>query len=439
MDKINEKTILDSLRHIIDPDLDKDIVSLGFVKNIAIDGENISFDIELTTPACPIKDEFQSKAKGAVLKLAGVKNVKINMTSVKKKSSFDTLQENSTLKDVKTIIAISSCKGGVGKSTIAAHIALEVANRGFKVGLLDTDIFGPSIPTLFDIGNDEKVYANEDKQIIPIEKYSLKIMSFGLVLGDGPAVLRGPLVNQYLMQILHNTAWGELDYLFIDMPPGTGDIQLTLTQSVQLDGAVVITTRQSLSLVDVSRGILMFENVKVPMLGIVENMSYFACEQCGTKNNIFGESKTRSLGERFGLDALAEIPIQKEFNAKISEYKKNQYFSQAADKVIMAVGKLSLLEDKLPQVNFDKNSVNLKWSDGRKTAIDNRTLRLACECARCVDELSGEKTLKESEVNSDMAATEVTPLGNYAIGIKWNDGHLSSIYSYDKLKKLVNV
>jgi len=436
MSHISEKQVLDAMRHIVDPDLHQDIVSLGFIKNLTIDQGRVSFDVELTTPACPVKDRFRRQAQEAVRALPGVTDVEVRMTSAKKRSMMDELQAGSTLKQVGTVIAISSCKGGVGKSTMAAHIALEIAQRGYRVGLLDADLYGPSIPTLFGIGPSESVKANPEKQLVPLERLGLKLMSFGFILKDSPAVMRGPMVSQYLMQILHNTAWGELDYLFIDMPPGTGDIQLTLTQSVPLDGAVIVTTRQALSLVDVSRGILMFEKVKVPMLGLIENMSYVACEHCDGKNYVFGETRNATLQERFGLETLAEIPIERQLNTTINTYAALPHFVEAADHVIRAVGKHARLQSQAPEIKCDQNVVTLAWSDGQRTALDFKTLRASCTCALCIDEMTGEPQLDEASIPEDIAPEEITLLGHYAFSVRWNDGHASSIYAHERFRNV---
>ncbi|MCF7976188.1 MAG: P-loop NTPase [Phycisphaerae bacterium] len=434
MSHVSQEQVLDALGHIMDPDLHRDIVSLGFIKNLTIERECVSFDIELTTPACPVKERFKRQAQEAVGALPGVMDVKIRMTAARKQSPMEALQEGSTLKDVGTVIAISSCKGGVGKSTIAAHIALEVARRGFRVGLLDADLYGPSIPTLFGIGPSEGVVGNKDKQLIPLERLGLKLMSFGFILKDSPAVMRGPMVSQYLMQILHHTAWGELDYLFIDMPPGTGDIQLTLTQSVPLDGAVIVTTRQALSLVDVSRGILMFEKVKVPMLGLIENMSYVLCEHCDNRNYVFGDNANASLQERFGLETLAEIPIERQLTTAIHTYAPLSHFVKAADHVIRAVGKHTRLQSQAPAIGQDTHAVTLTWPDGSKTTLDFKTLRGSCSCALCIDEMTGEQQLDKASISEDIVPEEIIPLGHYAFSVRWSDGHASSIYAYDRFK-----
>ncbi len=432
--RVSEQAILESLKKIIDPDFQKDIVSLGFVKNIRIDGKNVSLDIELTTPACPIKTEFQRQAEEIIMALGEIEKVEVRMTSQPKAAATNSHMP-STLAAVKSIIAVSSCKGGVGKSTIAGCLALELASRGFKVGLIDADIYGPSVPTLFNLIN-VPMQVNEKQQLLPVLKNNLKIMSFGFLLGDSPAVMRGPIVSRYIQQLLHNTAWGELDYLFIDMPPGTGDVQLTITQSVQLSGAVIVTTPQSLSLVDVSRGILMFEKVDVPMLGIIENMSYFICDGCGKKHDIFGKGG-KLLEERFGLPVLADLPLLKELTGKLEGQTKNEFITHAVDRVVMALGKNSITRREIPEIKFDATQVHLKWNNGEDWTVNNRDLRLSCRCALCVNELTGEQLLKAERIRSDIQPKEITPLGNYAIGINWNDGHSSGIYPYKMMRELV--
>lgn len=435
---IAKEQILQALSEIIDPDFNADIVSLGFIKNLKVDGSKVSFDIQLTTPACPIKSQFQKKAEELVQGIDGVEAVSVNMTSLPRKTANTPQNIPSTLNKVKSIIAVSSCKGGVGKSTIAAHLSLELAQRGFKVGLVDSDIHGPSIPTLFNLQN-TPVYVNEEEMLIPIEKHHLKIMSFGFLLGEGPAVMRGPMVAQYLQQILHTTDWGDLDYLFVDMPPGTGDVQLTITQTVNLSGAVIVTTPQTLSLVDVARGILMFEKVNVPILGIIENMSYFICDQCDKKHYIFGGDTSGALTDRFGLETMAEIPLLPEWAAKIDHPIKNEYLTQAVDHVIMALGKSMIQQKLIPEVHFDEKNISLKWPDGEKASVSNRDMRLSCRCALCINELTGEQILRSESIKPDIAPKKITPLGNYAIGIEWNDGHSSGIYPYRNIRKLAGV
>ncbi len=435
---INEEIILKSLKHIIDPDLKKDIVTLGFVKNIVINGAQVSLDIVLTTPACPVKEEFRAQAEKALIALDGVRTVKVNMTAQQAANAQPAAAgANHPLSKVGAIIAVSSCKGGVGKSTMAGALAQELAHRGYKVGLLDADIHGPSLPTLFNIINAE-VHVNKQNQIFPIEKDGMKMMSFGFLLGDAPAVMRGPIVTRYIQQLLFNVLWGELDYLFIDMPPGTGDVQLTITQSVKLTGAVIVTTRQSLSLVDVSRGILMFERVNVPILGVIENMAYFSCDSCDKKHFIFGESHANSIQERFGIPTLAEVPLLPRLTQNFDAYIGNSFIQDATDHVIRAVGKSSMEDRSVPGITYDAKSITLKWNNGRVWKVDNKVLRASCQCALCINEMTGEKIIDEAKIRPDIAATQISPLGNYAIGVTWNDGHSSGIYPYKNIEKLAH-
>lgn len=433
---ITVQKILDQLKKIIDPDLHKDIVTLGFVQNVRIDGGNIHFDIVLTTPACPIKEDFRKQAEDLVGTIDGVKTVTVHLTSAKR--VVQPQEQSSTLDEIGSIIAISSCKGGVGKSTIAAHFAQELASRKFKVGLVDCDIHGPSLPSLFNLKN-VQLHVNQKKQLIPIEKNGLKLMSFGFILGDAPAVMRGPIVTRYIQQILFNTAWGELDYLFIDMPPGTGDVQLTITQSLALDGAVIVTTPQTLSLIDVSRGILMFEKVNVPILGVVENMAYFICDNCQAKHYIFGSHQKHTLKERFGIESLGEIPLNAELTHNMDDVKSNPYIEESVNKMIRSLGRSQMEEKDLPQITFNAQEITLTWKNGKTQKVNNRQLRLNCQCALCINELTGEKILQEKNIRPDIAPTEIRPLGNYALAINWNDGHTSGIYSYELIENVSRI
>ena len=431
---VKSEDVLKALSVIIDPDFRKDIVSLGFVKNIGIDGGEVSFDIELTTPACPIKSDFQKNAEEAVLALEGVDKVKVNMTAKEVKKDD---KNKGGLEQVNNILAIASCKGGVGKSTVAANVARELASRGFKIGLLDADIFGPSVPTLFNIHKPD-VRADEEKRIIPIEKNGMKIMSFGFFLGDSPAILRGPIVSGYIQQLLTGVKWGELDYLVIDMPPGTGDIQLTMTQTIQLNGAVMVTTRQALSLVDVAKGIEMFEKVNVPMLGVVENMSYFDCDGCGKRHYIFGGDEDNIVTKKYGLETLMQLPIKANsgITGHIDRDFKDPDIVTMVDNIVRAIGKNAYKKKTTPRFSYDDEKISFVWLDGTKSEVSNFDLRADCGCAVCVDEYTGEKLLNRDDIRKDIKPTEIIPLGNYALKIVWNDGHNSGIYPYRQIHSL---
>lgn len=299
-----EKKILEALRQVQDPDLHKDIVSLGFIKNLKIDQGAVAFDLELTTPACPVKDKLLAECQRVVKAVEGVQKVDIKMTAKVRPLVQSQIQ---ALAQVKNIIAVASGKGGVGKSTVALNLALALSKTGAKTGLLDADIYGPSIPMMLSIL--EKPFVRGDK-IIPIEKFGIKSMSMGLLMGEEtPVIWRGPMVTGILKQFLSQVEWGALDYLVMDLPPGTGDAQLTLTQTAPISGAVIVTTPQEISLMDATRGLKMFQQVNVPVLGIVENMSYFICDGCEKRHNIFREGGGGRIAKELNLPLLAEIPL----------------------------------------------------------------------------------------------------------------------------------
>ncbi|HRH46140.1 MAG TPA: Mrp/NBP35 family ATP-binding protein [Pyrinomonadaceae bacterium] len=303
MSQITEQAVLEALKQIIDPDLRKDIVTLGFIKDLAIEGGNVSFRIVLTTPACPVKEEMETQANEIVGSLEGVASVKVTMDAEVPKGRG--IANNVALPGVKNIIAVSSGKGGVGKSTVAVNLAVGLAKIGAKVGILDADIYGPNVPLM--LGKGEVFQQHLGLQVA----FGVKLMSVGmLVPPDRPMTLRGPMLHGFLRQFLADCDWGELDYLIVDMPPGTGDIQLSLAQLVPVQGAVMVTTPQNVSIADVRRALKMFEEVAVPILGIIENMSYFIPPDMPEKRyNIFGEGGGRKLAEEYNVPFLGEVPL----------------------------------------------------------------------------------------------------------------------------------
>jgi ATP-binding protein involved in chromosome partitioning len=306
MTQLTEEQVLDALRTIIDPDLRKDIVSLGFVRDVVIDNGDVSFRIVLTTPACPVKEEMEGMARESVGGLPGVVNVNVTMDAEVPQGRG--IKNNVAIPGVKNIIAVSSGKGGVGKSTVAVNLAVALAQDGAKVGLMDADVYGPNVPIMLGTGYDHPEVI--DGQLKPIEAHGLKMISMAvLVPPDKPMILRGPMLHGVVRQFLTDVNWGDLDYLIVDMPPGTGDVQLSLAQLVPVQGAVVVTTPQEVSLSDVRRAVKMFEQVNVPVLGVIENMSYFIAPDTGTRYNIFGEGGGQKLADEYGLNLLGQVPI----------------------------------------------------------------------------------------------------------------------------------
>jgi ATP-binding protein involved in chromosome partitioning len=309
MSAITPAQVLDALRPIQDPDFRKSIVELGFVKDVHVDGGRVSFKIELTTPACPVKERFKSQAEQAVGALAGVTAVEVEMTANTRGAARAGAAQEQVLPGVKNTIAVASGKGGVGKSTVAVNLALALSEAGARVGLLDVDIYGPSIPLMMAASGTPQVTA--ERKIVPKTSYGLELMSIGFLAGESaPVIWRGPMVHGVVRQFLSDVLWGELDYLVLDLPPGTGDAALTLTQTAPLSGAVIVTTPQEVALIDARKGLKMFQRVNVPVLGIVENMSYFVCPSCSARHAIFGEGGGARAAHELGVDLLAQIPLQ---------------------------------------------------------------------------------------------------------------------------------
>ena len=306
MTQISEQNVLDALRQIKDPDLHKDIVTLGFIKDLKIEGGAVSFRIVLTTPACPVKEEMESAAREFVGALPGVTSVNVTMDAEVPKGRG--LGDKVTMPGVRNIIAVSSGKGGVGKSTVAVNLAVSLTLDGARVGLMDMDVYGPNVPLMLGAG-DARPEVEEGK-LLPIEAYGVKLMSMAVLQpGDKPMIVRGPILHGLVKQFLTDVKWGELDYLIVDMPPGTGDVQLSLAQLVPVQGAVLVTTPQEVAVMDVRRALRMFETVAVPVLGVVENMSYFIAPDTGIRYNIFGEGGGQKLAETYGVPFLGAVPL----------------------------------------------------------------------------------------------------------------------------------
>ncbi|MBI2150516.1 MAG: Mrp/NBP35 family ATP-binding protein [Acidobacteria bacterium] len=301
---VTEDQVLGVLKKVQDPDLRKDIVSLGFIRNLKIESGSVAFDLNLTTPACPVKDQMRDEAVALVRGLAGVQNVEVKMTSeVKQAPQLD----KSALKGVRNIVAVGSGKGGVGKSTIAVNIAAALASAGARVGLLDGDIYGPTTPIMLGLELPPKSIGS---RMIPQEAAGLKFISMGLLVkSDQPLIWRGPMAHKALQQCLFDVDWGELDYLVVDLPPGTGDVHLTLAQAVPLTGAVIVSTPQDVGLRISMKTLRMFQQTRVPILGIVENMSYYVCPHCDSKDYIFGQGGGRRAAEQLGIPFLGEVPL----------------------------------------------------------------------------------------------------------------------------------
>jgi ATP-binding protein involved in chromosome partitioning len=303
---VEQRAVLDALTVVRDPDLNRDIVSLGFIKELTIVDGRVSFTIELTTPACPVKDQMRDQARAAVLRLPGVTEVDVTM-SARVREAVGGEGARQPVPGVRNIIAVGAGKGGVGKTTLSVNLALALARSGSRVGLLDGDIYGPNVPIMLGL---KTQLATDGQKIIPAEKYGLQAISMGfLTQDDAPIIWRGPMLHSALQQFFREVRWLDLDYLLIDMPPGTGDVALSLGQTVPVAGAVVVTTPQQVSLADSRRAVAMYKKLNIPTLGVIENMSYFVCPGCQTESDIFGTGGGETMAAATGVPFLGRIPL----------------------------------------------------------------------------------------------------------------------------------
>jgi ATP-binding protein involved in chromosome partitioning len=301
-DQLNREAVLKALGGVQDPELGKDLVTLGMIENVIVDDGVVSFTLNLTTPACPLKDEIRGSALSAVQALEGVKDVQIKMDA-----KVPAGQTKSEHKNIKNVVAVASGKGGVGKSTVAVNLAVTLAKKGASVGLLDADIYGPNIPTM--MGVDRLGGTTEEQLILPGEGHGVKVISIGFMVKPEQALIwRGPMLHSAIKQFISDVDWGDLDYLIIDLPPGTGDVQLSISQTLDLQGGLIVTLPQQVSLDDALRGINMFQELKIPIFGVVENMSYLETPE-GEKMDIFGSGGGEKLAEMTGVPYIGGIPI----------------------------------------------------------------------------------------------------------------------------------
>ena len=488
-----QSQILSALSVIIDPDLNADIVSLGFVQNLNIDDSSVvSLDLCLTTPACPIKDLFVQQCQDIINGLEFTRGAQVTLTA----------QENQAptnaplgMSQIGAVIAVSSCKGGVGKSTTAVNLAFALESMGAKVGIFDADVYGPSLPTMVTPEDDNVRFVG--RQIAPLKRGDVSLMSFGYV-NEGSAVMRGPMVTQLLDQFLSLTNWGALDYLILDMPPGTGDIQLTLSQRLNITAAVIVTTPQELSFVDVERGVEMFDTVNVPCVAVVENMAYFEKEKSdnvgvdystlrdkflevleqkeGITNDvvadvvsslvdvvqkslkssgeeeekeqirIFGPGHKRRLSEQWGIEHTFSVPlvgtIAKNGDSGTPFILENPSSPQAdtyrelAKVVARETSKVLFGKATRPNLNYLAEAHMIQVEGDEQGTLLPAELRRECRCAACVEELTGKQILNPESISDSIRPINLSPTGNYAVSVDWSDGH-RSLYPYRQIRSLL--
>jgi ATP-binding protein involved in chromosome partitioning len=456
---VTSASILDALRKVTDPGSGRDLVSLGLVANVRVQQGKVSFDVYVPSHAVGHKDALRAACISAVKSLAGVDAV---MPNLFEKPKPRVVHGQQAVPGVNHVIVVGSGKGGVGKSTSAVNLAAGLRKLGYKVGLLDADIYGPSLPTMlgkFLPSSENPEPKMEDNLILPFDADGLKIISLGLMIPkDQPTVWRAPMATKMINQFLLGVKWGELDFLLIDLPPGTGDIQLTLSQQSNITGAIVVTTPQQVAVNIARKGLLMFKHVGVPILGLVETMSGFACSSCGTSSSIFGEGGARRLSREDSVPLLGQIPVDAELVRSCDEGEPIVYrspisasakaYMQAAAQLVATVEAMSthagagqeavpLAVEPIPSPDQGgRHKVAVYWSDEQKYTYDARTLRAACPCAVCVDEFSGERKITLDSVASDVALEKALPVGRYGINLVWSDRHSTGIYTYRYLREL---
>lgn len=309
--------VMNTLKTVIDPDLKRDIVSMGMIKDLEVNGNDVKFTLELTTPACPFNDQIEEDTRNALNSIEGISNVDMKVTA--KVSSGRSLGEDEMLPSVQNIIGVASGKGGVGKTTVAVNLALALAKTGAKVGLLDADVYGPTVPLMLGMQQTQLEVEETDNgpKLLPAESNGLKVVSFGFFAEQEKqaAIYRGPIISGIVKQFLVDTKWDDLDYLIVDLPPGTGDIPLTMAQTIPITGILVVTTPQDAASNIAVKAIGMFEKLNVPFVGVVENMSYFTCHNCQKQHYIFGKGGAQKICEKYDMSFVGEVPL----NATITE------------------------------------------------------------------------------------------------------------------------
>ena len=444
--------MLAALRNVIDPDFGEDVVNCGFVKDLVIrDGKDVTFTLELTTPACPVKEEFDRQSRAFISEIDWVESVNLVMTARPAEEMNDMPDSIEGLRGVRHVIAVSSCKGGVGKSTTSVNLAYTLRMMGAKVAIFDADVFGPSLPTMTSPKNAVLEMDKETGAITPTEYEGVGVVSFGFA-GQGSAIMRGPMVSGLINQMLTTTNWGDLDYLIIDMPPGTGDVQLTICQVVPISAAVVVTTPQKLAFIDVEKGVRMFAKLSVPCVAVVENMSYFEVD--GVKHMPFGEGSGKRICDEYGVPNLFRMPIVPELSAcgdsgvplvlADPAGEVSARYGAIAAKVVQEVAKLGKARVNAVEADAEGRAgvagavrVSLASEGGFPFYVLGADIRRSDRSASYEGEAKKAEFLMDGRtpVPDDLAPLEANVVGNYAVQISWPDG-FSQVATFEQILKL---
>ncbi|OQR85046.1 hypothetical protein ACHHYP_12408 [Achlya hypogyna] len=467
-----EAEVMERLRSVKDDLVNADLPSLGRIKNLVIGADHkVSCDLETPSTALPQNEHWLAQATASIKALPWVQEVRVSLTPVSTRNPQ--APRHSALAHVSNIIAVSSCKGGVGKSTVAVNLAFALQKRGARVGLLDADVYGPSLPTM--ISPDDRAIRRSKVNpsfVEPVTYHGVECMSFGFVNskaapgagGKGAAVMRGAMVSKVIDQLVLGTEWGALDYLVIDMPPGTGDIHMSLAQQMAITTAVIVTTPQKLrfvavgpsaasesstSFVDVEKGISMFEDLKIPTSAVVENMSYFDCAH-GHRHYPFGHGHLKALQQSFDIQHTFQFPMAESTSDSADAGRPlvltdalpevSATFDALAITVAEECVKLKHLSKLAPELLYDATrGIVLRFystESAQEVVLSPVDLRAQCRCAACIEEFTGKALLDPSTIPDDVRPTAVQRKGNYAFAVVWSDGHSSSLYTFEHLRRL---
>ncbi len=461
MPSLSQDQVLDALSEVRNPDFGgESIVSLGQVGDVRVCAPIVSVAINLPNVGSAAAGRLRREARDALFALPGIERAEVSVRAAVPESKGARVgspaarrgpgpapPSPSRPEGVRNVVAIASGKGGVGKSTLSANLAAALAQDGARVGLLDADVYGPSQTTMF--GRDDRPKTDEQRRLLPLEAHGVRFISMGMLSSkETPVIWRGPMASRLVQQFFSGVVWGELDYLLVDLPPGTGDVQLTIAQTAALAGAVIVTTPQAVARTIAEKGLRMFQPVQVPVLGVVENMDGFVCPHCGEVTHVFSSGGGESVARDLGLEFLGGVPLDPRVVVAGDEGVPTVIRdpdSPAATACRDIARRVSLAVARVNQgqgggiadsVEVAHGALEVRWADGGSDRLDFETLRNNCPCATCVDEWSGKRRSLTLLLPSNFGPQKLVPVGNYGVQIHWNDGHQTGIYSHQLLRRL---